>query len=120
MLLMFYLIVNMDRNFSFRKRIACHIPRSCGAMDNASAYGAEDSRFESWQDRLFYSSSFHNFIAFNKTNTSFHAKMDISIFYCINVNLFFAQKGTHTHIKVAYGINVIGTAFQASCLFLAI
>ena len=26
---------------------------SCGAMDNASAYGAEDSRFESWQDRYF-------------------------------------------------------------------
>ena len=26
----------------------------CGAMDNASAYGAEDSRFESWQDRIFF------------------------------------------------------------------
>ena len=25
----------------------------CGAMDNASAYGAEDSRFESWQGRTF-------------------------------------------------------------------
>ena len=24
---------------------------SCGAMDNASDYGSEDSRFESWQDR---------------------------------------------------------------------
>ena len=24
-------------------------------MDNASAYGAEDSRFESWQDRIFFS-----------------------------------------------------------------
>jgi hypothetical protein len=22
---------------------------ACGAMDNASAYGAEDSKFESWQ-----------------------------------------------------------------------
>ena len=27
------------------------LPRACGAMDNASAYGAEDSRFESWQAR---------------------------------------------------------------------
>ena len=27
--------------------------RSCGAMDNASDYGSEDSRFESWQDRNF-------------------------------------------------------------------
>ena len=26
---------------------------SCGAMDNASDYGSEDSRFESWQDRVF-------------------------------------------------------------------
>ena len=25
--------------------------RACGAMDNASAYGAEDSRFESWHAR---------------------------------------------------------------------
>ena len=28
--------------------------RPCGAMDNASAYGAEDSRFESWQGRTFF------------------------------------------------------------------
>ena len=27
---------------------------TCGAMDNASDYGSEDSRFESWQVRLFY------------------------------------------------------------------
>ena len=27
--------------------------RACGAMDNASDYGSEDSRFESWQARLF-------------------------------------------------------------------
>ena len=27
------------------------LSRTCGAMDNASAYGAEDSRFESWQVR---------------------------------------------------------------------
>ena len=26
----------------------------CGAMDNASAYGAEDSRFESWQGRILF------------------------------------------------------------------
>ena len=26
--------------------------RSCGATDNASDYGSEDSRFESWQDRF--------------------------------------------------------------------
>ena len=26
--------------------------RACGAMDNASAYGAEDSRFESWHARF--------------------------------------------------------------------
>ena len=25
----------------------------CGAMDNASDYGSEDSRFESWQGRFF-------------------------------------------------------------------
>ena len=28
--------------------------RSCGAMDNASDYGSEDSRFESWQDRFVF------------------------------------------------------------------
>ena len=27
--------------------------RACGAMDNASDYGSEDSRFESWQARRF-------------------------------------------------------------------
>ena len=54
-----------------------------GAMDNASAYGAEDSRFESWRDRYFFlllfsSSSFQNVIASNKINTNpFHTKMDI-------------------------------------------
>ena len=26
---------------------------TCGAMDNASDYGSEDSRFESWQVRSF-------------------------------------------------------------------
>ena len=28
--------------------------RPCGAMDNASDYGSEDSRFESWQGRTFF------------------------------------------------------------------
>ena len=27
--------------------------RACGAMDNASDYGSEDSMFESWQARIF-------------------------------------------------------------------
>ncbi len=27
--------------------------RPCGATDNASDYGSEDSRFESWQGRFF-------------------------------------------------------------------
>ena len=27
---------------------------TCGAMDNASDYGSEDSRFESWQVRFFW------------------------------------------------------------------
>ena len=54
MLLMLYLIVNMDRNLCSMKRIPCYTTRSCGAMDNASAYGAEDSRFESWQDRYIF------------------------------------------------------------------
>ncbi len=33
---------------------------SCGATDNASAYGAEDSRFESWQDRIILAQSNKN------------------------------------------------------------
>ena len=27
---------------------------ACGATDNASDYGSEDSRFESWQARMFF------------------------------------------------------------------
>ena len=34
--------------------LACLIHWACGAMDNASAYGAEDSRFESWQAQIFF------------------------------------------------------------------
>ena len=30
------------------------LSRVCGAMDNASAYGAEDSRFDPWQTRLMF------------------------------------------------------------------
>ena len=44
-------------------------------MDNASAYGAEDSRFESWQDRIFFSSDL-------LLKRSFH------LIYCIRDNLF--------------------------------
>ncbi len=35
------------------KAKACINKRSCGAMDNASAYGAEDCRFDPCQDRFF-------------------------------------------------------------------
>ena len=35
-----------------------HFSGPCGAMDNASAYGAEDSRFESWQGRTFLNVKF--------------------------------------------------------------
>ena len=31
--------------------------RTCGAMDNASDYGSEDSRFESWQVQYFFLSN---------------------------------------------------------------
>ena len=31
---------------------------ACGAMDNASDYGSEDSRFDSWQARNFLYSFF--------------------------------------------------------------
>ena len=45
---------------------------TCGATDNASAYGAEDSRFESWQVRNFFiylhDSSYHIVVNF----TMFH------------------------------------------------
>ena len=35
--------------------IVCNLKsaRPCGATDNASDYGSEDSRFESWQGRFF-------------------------------------------------------------------
>ena len=32
--------------------------RACGATDNASDYGSEDSRFESWQARNIFTSFF--------------------------------------------------------------
>ena len=37
--------------FSLFFEIELVVARSCGATDNASDYGSEDSRFESWQDR---------------------------------------------------------------------
>ena len=39
---------------------------TCGAMDNASDYGSEDSRFESWQVRLIL-----------EANVSFHGNMSV-------------------------------------------
>ena len=42
-------------NYGFR--------RPCGAMDNASDYGSEDSRFESWQGRPFF------FISLNSSDS---------------------------------------------------
>lgn len=41
----------------FSRYVVCNyfaISWSCGATDNASDYGSEDSRFESWQDRSVY------------------------------------------------------------------
>ena len=35
------------------RKYAKTVLRPCGAMDNASDYGSEDSRFESWQGHLF-------------------------------------------------------------------
>ena len=37
--------------YHMNKRMCCTRNRACGAMDNASDYGSEDSRFESWQAR---------------------------------------------------------------------
>ena len=37
-------------NLKFRDFVAW----ACGAMDNASDYGSEDSRFESWQARIIF------------------------------------------------------------------
>ena len=39
------------------KQNAATVDRTCGAMDNASDYGSEDSRFESWQVRDFSSNT---------------------------------------------------------------
>ena len=39
--------------------------RVCGAMDNASAYGAEDSRFDPWQTRIIsFKRSFFQLLSF--------------------------------------------------------
>ena len=37
--------------YHMSERMCCSRNRACGAMDNASDYGSEDSRFESWQAR---------------------------------------------------------------------
>ena len=38
---------------AFAKKHHVSFNGTCGAMDNASDYGSEDSRFESWQVRFF-------------------------------------------------------------------
>ena len=43
--------------------------RARGAMDNASDYGSEDSRFESWRARYFFSWFYFYFCFFNTTLT---------------------------------------------------
>ena len=43
-----------------------HSNRPCGAMDNASDYGSEDSRFESWQGRFFFFSCLVSFVPVGK------------------------------------------------------
>ena len=82
MLLMLYFSVKIEGNLCEKKTTCSYITRSCGAMDNASAYGAEDSRFESWQDRYilllsFYFSSFQDFIGYKKQTLTCRAKMDM-------------------------------------------
>ena len=34
-------------------KLTIEVRWACGAMDNASDYGSEDSRFDSWQARIF-------------------------------------------------------------------
>ena len=50
--------------------------RSCGAMDNASDYGSEDSRFDSWQDRREYF-----FVILTIKSGDFHLKITKTNFY---------------------------------------
>ena len=40
-----------------------YICRTCGAMDNASDYGSEDSRFESWQVLALFEFPFLTFLS---------------------------------------------------------
>ena len=44
--------------------------RVCGAMDNASAYGAEDSRFDPWQTRKLFINYFSSNVTKTNSNTS--------------------------------------------------
>ncbi|KNC33817.1 hypothetical protein FF38_10839 [Lucilia cuprina] len=46
--------------------------RSCGAMDNASDYGSEDSRFDSWQDRKTAASLAKCYVAKYQNRTELH------------------------------------------------
>ena len=47
----------LNRKVLYRT-VAVIIERVRGATDNASDYGSEDSRFESWRARIFFSASF--------------------------------------------------------------
>ena len=71
--------------------------RSCGATDNASDYGSEDSRFESWQDRQVintYSTGDVVFFCWSSKQTKTHKTPLFSSFWHWNyvtksiVNLF--------------------------------
>ena len=52
----FFLTVKVAAFFTTqeKKRIHCVLCRPRGLMDKASDFGSEDSRFESWRGRAFY------------------------------------------------------------------
>jgi hypothetical protein len=51
--------------------------RPCGATDNASDYGSEDSRFESWQGRvIFFKIYFNGNKSFVKKIYNFYNNID--------------------------------------------
>ena len=53
-----YNIWDIQESRKDQKPTSCPNNWTCGAMDNASDYGSEDSRFESWQVRCLF--RFHN------------------------------------------------------------
>ena len=48
-------MITMISATRFRWCAIFHLTRICGAMDNALDYGSRDSRFDSWQIRIFIS-----------------------------------------------------------------